>query len=314
MSTNVCLLPQEVLLSISENTGSSTRFLQLPHPRTGLWSLFLSHPESESSGSPKNSFLEVQSISPTNTRSWFLENHVVEDGKLLMFTPVDPAFLLAPLLQVSQPTRFQPVDDVLENTLNQVIESMEFLGSAQRKRVLREDVGAFLQLECTKKALFRISDTQEINSDLHVVRFSETKWLEVLAAKIARLARPEVAGNFKTITRSLARDGLLSEEHASLTELGRIKCACDMVSQYLSADMASTLLSRYDLSSLTQHLDKLDQESVMKVEVEKKKTTGNAKETKKRKANRQASKGVEKLMKANTTGMAKLSSFFKKAS
>lgn len=69
--------------------------------------------------------LEVQSVSPPNQRSWFfMEGEVISgklceslcrevecglhrrrmtDGKLLVMTPIDPAFLLIPILQAIKP-------------------------------------------------------------------------------------------------------------------------------------------------------------------------------------------------------------------
>lgn len=79
----------------------------------GLPSLFLPY---EVSG--KSVILEVQVVSPPNRRSWFMSDEVLEgtctwliifsprvftglvDGKLLIMTPIDPAFLLIPILRV----------------------------------------------------------------------------------------------------------------------------------------------------------------------------------------------------------------------
>jgi ribonuclease H2 subunit B len=66
--------------------------------------------------------LELQAINPIDSRSWFLENEVIAgvcsapllmpflinfalmtDGKLLLMTPVDPVFLLLPVLSCIQP-------------------------------------------------------------------------------------------------------------------------------------------------------------------------------------------------------------------
>jgi len=45
--------------------------------------------------------LEVQAVDPPASRSWFMDDDtVLEDGRLLLMTPVDPAFLLIPILRV----------------------------------------------------------------------------------------------------------------------------------------------------------------------------------------------------------------------
>jgi ribonuclease H2 subunit B len=93
--------------------------------RLGVLSLFLPylHTKSSSTSRYKWGILEVQSISPPNPRSWFLnEGEIVagmvislliivllyielalKDGKLLIMTPVDPVFLLLRMLTAIKP-------------------------------------------------------------------------------------------------------------------------------------------------------------------------------------------------------------------
>ena len=69
----------------------------------------------------KTALVEVQAIAPPNKRSWFLSDddevvesafpltpfvnvsHVYADGNLLVMTPVDPVFLLLPVLKSVAP-------------------------------------------------------------------------------------------------------------------------------------------------------------------------------------------------------------------
>lgn len=112
-------------------THQNLRFLRLPHPRTGKTYVFMVVlvPAQQGSGVPslflpyakpdgRTSIMEVQTVAPPNERSWFLsEGQVVQsaclrqsspssahsflpDGELLIMTPVDPAFLLIPILHV----------------------------------------------------------------------------------------------------------------------------------------------------------------------------------------------------------------------
>lgn len=62
--------------------------------------------------------LEVQAISPSAERSWFMEDDtILEDGRLLLMTPIDPAFLLLPLLQLTFPVgtiMYPLLDDLIK--------------------------------------------------------------------------------------------------------------------------------------------------------------------------------------------------------
>jgi ribonuclease H2 subunit B len=114
--------------------------------------------------------------------------------------------------------------------------------------------------------------------------------------------------------------------------VGRLKAACNLVSQYVPENICKLLLASYEyvslhpsqtycfltlvvsFSSLDAHLKSLQEETAALVaadmnsmEVKESKSTVSEKANKKRKA---ASTGVEKLKKVNTKGMAKLSSFF----
>lgn len=50
-----------------------------------------------------------------------------------------------------------------------------------------------------------------MNEDIAVYRYSESVLMDVLRAKVARLAAPEVFHTFRTLTRGLARNGLMPD-------------------------------------------------------------------------------------------------------
>lgn len=120
---------------------------------------------------------------------------------------------------------------------------------------------------------------------------------------------------------------------------GRIKAGCDLVSQYIPTSVYTALLASYEFvtcfltfllcllilifSSFTQldaYLQTLDDEAAALVVANtntsksKSKDVDNGNDDKKRKSKAKTSQGVDKLKKANINGMAKMSSFFKKAS
>lgn len=113
----------------------------------------------------------------------------------------------------------------------------------------------------------------------------------------------------------------------------RLKAGCDLISQYLPSRLYTELLSSYEyvrfqtatVSFLTSGLSftKLDAylkvlqdeaaASIANTNTSKTNTKTSEKDDgKKRKS--KSSQGVDKLKKANTNGMAKLSTFFKKTS
>lgn len=130
---SVAILPSS-LLAESVASGSSApapssmrthRLLRLPNARTGLPALYLVD-------DAQADIFEVQKIAPEAERSWFLGDEVVQgawassrlepilsvgnasdrlpcsssaaDGRLLLFTPIDPVFLLLPIVLAVSPS------------------------------------------------------------------------------------------------------------------------------------------------------------------------------------------------------------------
>ncbi|KAJ7072116.1 ribonuclease H2, subunit B [Mycena amicta] len=293
MATHLAVLPDTLSLP-------STRFLTLLHPRTELPTLFLA----------ADNILEAQSVSPTNARSWFIDQEVVSDGKLLVFTPVDPAFLLIPVLQSvypeNSPGMFRPADEIFEDAATNLEQSSEPSTS-----IRKEDVLYFASMECCRRALKRVCDVKEISDDIVVYRFSREQVVQYLRTKVERLSTPETTELSRTLVRNLAKDGLLEDGKEELLKVGRVRAACDLVGQYIPPALRTALTASYDFSALDTHFRSIEeeQESLM-VQRPSKKKSAPAPTDKKRKQS--SSQGVEKLKKVKTTGMAKMSTFFTK--
>lgn len=104
----------------------------------------------------------------------------------------------------------------------------------------------------------------EVNSDLVVYRFSRPNTLLYLEKKVTRLSKGGVIDKSRTLSRELAKDGLMGDDKEKLLErrpplfdccilyaekyslVGRIKLACDLVSQYISPALHQELLSRFE--------------------------------------------------------------------
>ncbi|KAH9992609.1 ribonuclease H2, subunit B [Russula vinacea] len=326
MTTHIGVLPLDLLDAVTQKVNervpglegpdaSTTSFLRLPHPRTALPALFLPY---------RLGILEVQSVSPPNQRSWFFtEGEVISDGKLLVMTPIDPAFLLIPILLAIKPNDgsaglFQPLDDIFDEAMPKIVRAVNG-GTSDDKfpPISQEDMLFLTRCDCIVNALKRICDFQNITPELTVYRYSEDKVIEYLQTKVSRLSKHVVAEKSRTLIRNLAKDGLMDDGKENLLELGRLRMACNLVSQYVTRDVYSALIAKYDFTPLDAHIKALkDQEiAITLAGAQKKKpraADGVEDDGKKRKAKSKASQGVEKLKKANVSGMAKISSFFKK--
>ncbi|CDO77326.1 hypothetical protein BN946_scf184775.g16 [Trametes cinnabarina] len=339
MAIHFGVLPDDLVQALSGHLASDVnssqqdiRVLRLPHPRTGVPSLFIPHETSKIS-----SILEVHAVSPPNKRSWFTEDSVVEDGKLLVMTPIDPAFLLIPLLETTIPAEgmtanFRPADDVLEEAASKIVQPPT---SASDDFISSEDVSYLSSLRCVQAVMRRVCEYKDITPEITVFRYSPDKVQIYLRSKVSRLSDQSISEVSRTMSRNLAKDGLfedgkeelLAGEYSMATATSivtdifctaaRIRAACDLLSQYLPRTVFDKLLSSYDLASLDAYVKGLREEAMAlsavnmnAVEAKESKDLKDAGNDKKRKA--KGSHGVEKLKKANVKGMAKLSSFFHK--
>ncbi|KAJ7859693.1 ribonuclease H2, subunit B [Mycena leptocephala] len=320
MATHVAILPSDALdlpIDISSDPTAASRFLRLPHPRTGLASLFLPYQSRGNDGSKRDAILEVQAVAPTNARSWFIGQEVVADGKLLVMTPIDPAFLLIPILQSVYPENgdqgmFRPADEIFEDAAANLEQSSTSAADKDVSLLVsKEDVFQFVSMECCINALKRVCDVKEITEDITVYRFSPQKVVEYLRVKVERLSTPKTIEVSRTLVRNLAKDGLMEDGKENLLEVGRVRAACDLVGQYAPPGIRSLLTASYDFTPLDAHFKSIEDENAA-LAVEKPVKTKPAPVTVDKKRKPGGSQGVEKLKKAKTAGMAKLSTFFTK--
>ncbi|KAG8893985.1 hypothetical protein FRC01_013235 [Tulasnella sp. 417] len=218
MTTHICVAPSDVVgrMSVASTSPDAPgqRFLRLPHPRTSVPSLFLAseQPEASSSKTASTTILEVQSISPDASRSWFTEDdQVLGDGKLLVFTPVDPLFLLLPIMSAVAPpnkattAQFRPLEDIFEDAASKITKAST---EEDSDRVSTDDILFLGRLGCVLEAMKRICEVKEITEDITVYRFSQATLLSELQAKVTRLSDAASYVSFRSLARGLAKDGL----------------------------------------------------------------------------------------------------------
>ncbi|GAB1525512.1 hypothetical protein RhiTH_008675 [Rhizoctonia solani] len=334
MSTHIAVLPKEFQEAL-ERSGSSLRPLQLPHPRTGLQALFVYH---------GSTMLELHSVTPDAPRSWFVGQSVVSNGNLMLMTPIDPVFILIPFLQTLDPKApFKPTDDFLEEALlkysvpdvnKQDVALFMTLGCARR---------ALKQL-CETKAI-PPDITVHKPSPERIRAFIKRRVERVISAQQPPAPEPEsapppeqphtasnsststTAQSFPAIQRQHLRLGLSVEELGPLDcpkaeairAATRIKIASEIVGNWVEEGLMADVLGTYDISAYTDHAAVRAEQAraelaaaTSRAEAAEAGKGGKSKAGEKRKAGAQASRGVDKLKKANTKGMATLNTFFGK--
>ncbi|KAK0461281.1 ribonuclease H2, subunit B [Desarmillaria tabescens] len=312
MATHIGVLPADILQAIALGSPDGsllppTRFVRLLHPRTGLPCLFLPY----NRPSQTTQILEMQGVSPINARSWTLGEEIISDGKLLILTPIDPAFLLIPILKFTLATdgtagNFRPADDMFEDAISKLsVKSNDLISVA--------DITSFVEMDCTRTALRRVCEMKEVASDIMVYRFSSTKVVDYVRKKVDHMSSFPVIEMSRSITRNLAKDGLLDDGREMLLAAAKTKIACDLICQYLPPLESASLVASYDFTDLNAFMKQLEEESLATT-TKSGKGTQTPKETNgdKKRKNAKGSHGVEKLKKANVKGMAKLSTFFTK--
>ncbi|KAH7339730.1 ribonuclease H2, subunit B [Rhizoctonia solani] len=333
MSTHVAVLPKDIQESI-QSPATSLRPLRLPHPRTGVPALFIHH---------GSTLLELHSVTPDAPRSWFVGQSVVSNGNLLLMTPIDPAFILIPFLKaLDSKVPFQPTDDLLEKAIL----------SYSPPDLHKEDVAAFMALDCARRALRQLCETKDVPPDITVHRPSTERITAFIKRRIDRvvsaqqpaespssepapestseptpISASEPPQSFPTIQRQHLRLGL------SVAELGplgcpkaqatraatRIKIASEIIGNWVEDDLMEQVLATYDISAYIAHAAIQAEQAraelaaaTARAEAAEVGKGGKSKAGEKRKAGPQASRGVDKLKKANTKGMAPLATFFGK--
>ncbi|EDR11891.1 uncharacterized protein LACBIDRAFT_313799 [Laccaria bicolor S238N-H82] len=333
MNVNFGLLPHDVLDALSYTPSNlvdirhDSPFLRLPHPRTGSLSLFLSSKVPADASNFKTRIFEVQAVAPPDERSWFIGDEVVADGRLLLMTPIDPTFLLIPILQgTSSQTNFRTADDLFEEAVR-ILNTSVPSENAEKSLLDTKDVFAFASMSCTHTALRHVCEVKEVTQGIVVYRYSPSRVIDYLRRKVVRLETSGALDVSRTILRTLAKDGLLEDGNEELLKrelsvtsvvkaltkllstVGHTRASCDLLAQYLPAHIRDMLLASYDFTKLDIYLKTLGGDIPAP---SKAKDAAPVAVEKKRKGAK-PSQGVEKLKKVNTTGMSKLSSFFNKA-
>ncbi|CAE7227774.1 unnamed protein product [Rhizoctonia solani] len=257
-------------------------------------------------------------------------------------TPIDPAFILIPFLKaLDSKTSFKPTDDLIEEAISKYSPS-EFH---------KEDIASFMALDCVRKALRQLCETKDVPPDLTVHKPSTERILAFIKRRVERVASAqqpvdstpnptsdstseptssstsEGSQKFPTIQRQHLRLGMSVAElgpldcpkAGSIRAATRIKIASEIVGNWVEESLMEQVLATYDISAYTAHAAVRAEQAraelaaaTARAEAAEVGKGSKSKAGDKRKAGAQASRGVDKLKKANTKGMASLTTFFGK--
>ncbi|KAL7748231.1 hypothetical protein RI367_006417 [Sorochytrium milnesiophthora] len=300
------------------------KVLHLPHPRTGSpasfgWTVGIAY---EDDGA---SLLEIQQVPAVGTKSWFIDNAVKSDGTVTIMSPVDPLFVLLPLLDRQRCKtddslgRYLTVEDILHS------DSVPDLMTLSESSALPEQ----LKLIC---------DHQPAGAET-VYRLSDERTLRWLRYKTSQLVDTyDAFPCLQTLNKLVSMSDELSEADNIRARETRIRVAIDIVSDYLPDAWADILLRSYQLRppvtpilcavlTWAYVLGSFTQTSESLQDIIRRELQGHGSTSKRptscdlgqqQGASAAAAKrvkpsvGVQKLAKASKSGMQSLTSFFKK--
>ncbi|ORX89767.1 hypothetical protein K493DRAFT_410247 [Basidiobolus meristosporus CBS 931.73] len=255
--------------------------IQLEHPKTGKPARYLLQ---------NGKVCEVQKIDSEGTHSWFIDNTVQQDGSLFFFTPVDPLFLLIPILEAAREEKsgsegvFRQLDDVLGET---------------SYRHIAELPGIMEQLK-------NICDYKVIIDTVQVYRLNNEKVLAWLKRKVEM-----ILDHFSSLP-GLSQQILFLDSETLTEEQRQIlkrRVIVQTLSDYLNAAWQDRLMSAYNFEEIAKIENAASMSAVdSPADYIKRATPKEVVETKKPKL----TQTQKKLAKVNTKGMKTMDSYFKK--
>jgi len=208
--TRVILLPNKAL---EGGEAGSLEILLLPHPRTGEGAQYLLNTSS-------STLYEILNFREDN-RTWFLGDRIVDDGSLLLSTPVDPTFIILPSLIRAE--RNVPLEDLLDDPKFPHLDKVAILSGG---------------LSSVAKQLG--------DADLNVWKFDEEKCLSWLTdrveavAKVLREQRIDLTGGAASLV-------FKQENDAELNKVEYRRYSCGIVSEYLEVELSEKLRVKLNL-------------------------------------------------------------------
>lgn len=146
------------------------------------------------------------------------------------------SLLRSTLLNSKQSTgtgNFRPAEDIIEEAANTLVDASTASAAEAGPSLSMHDVLHLSSLSCVVAAMRRICECKgrlfateyqkysahalvEITDDMTVYRYSPERVQIYLRSKVARLSQGNISETSRTLTRSLAKDGLLEDGKEAL--------------------------------------------------------------------------------------------------
>ncbi|KAH8547705.1 ribonuclease H2, subunit B [Umbelopsis sp. PMI_123] len=286
-----------------EHAGASVS-IQVPHPRTGEPSRYVLQ--------QNGVMLEVQKVEAEHKQSWLIGNSVQKNGILYMMTPIDPLFLLLPVLaslrkkSAESHGRYVQYDSIFSDADDdQRYQSLHHLAVIPR---LSEQLG-------------HLCDQQEYIKGEYAYRLNEDKALKWLQLKVQ-----VVADNIEKmpVLLQFINEQLFGidapQMDTNIRNDAYTWAGIQVVSEYVTEAWQETLSKSYRLTNLEKQVEEHKKKQAMQYE-----NYVTHDPTEFAKAKREASDlsdqgskkpklsaGQKTLAKANIKGMKSLTAFFAK--
>jgi len=185
--------------------------VKLPHPGKGSPALFLLNHQNKK-------LFEIMSYQEPN-RSWFIGDLVVDDGSLMITTPVNPVFIILPFLIKTE--RNVPLEDLLEN---------------DEYSHLHEIASIDYDLSCVA--------TQIGDTSLNVWKYDENKCLKWLQERVEAVKKVLME---QKVDLSAGATSLIYQANVDATSVEYTRFALGIVCEYLSEDLVEKLTACLNL-------------------------------------------------------------------
>ncbi|TMW68305.1 hypothetical protein Poli38472_005773 [Pythium oligandrum] len=259
--------------------------------------------------------LEMQRIGATTdkNRSWFIGNHVLQDGSMLVFSPLDPLFVLLNAV-FDERTKYSSTYDLLSQSQN--VWWLQ-LGSA-----------------VTQEKIEQICDVQFTGGDEALdnlyVRFNEVKaitWLSNKVRRVAKVLSQQAASSSGAFDTKFVLPGQTTTATTATISSGELdphylKEAIDLVADYVPSSLTALVYKELGISKTQPVSAKTPGTAVANVDsagvdsirrFDRRHSQEGATPNKRAPASSaNASAKKSKLANVDRTGMKSLSSFFGK--
>jgi len=249
--------------SIEEAGWDHTIAISLTHPRTKAEALFLvvdvKEDEPDELKTKRQFVYEILTMKEP-LRSWFVDETVVSNGNLYTFTPLDPLFLLLPVL--SKTTKAMPFSDHLTD-------------------VFPSNVAKIFFNRLSPKQLENIA-IKKVCGDIEAYAYSEEaalNWLSKKAKNASQfLSQKGINGSEVSISVNFTKSLSSATTTGEVKEPDEIKFeylqyGCDIVGDYIDDSLKKKLLTKLGLPTEPERSKRKNDEDG--IEGSKKKLKGN---------------------------------------